>query len=150
MLINCHENSFFSIFAVMSLGRHGASIHWQLNYFVSHLILANNKGNMKKSTPMTGGFPSQRAIYAESVSILWQYDASEAYGTGSSSVQVMAWRRPGDKPLKLKFKIFFIASYYINSYKIWTYDTYNQDIFSGALKWMADLITLYSWPRTSP
>ena len=42
---------------------------------------------------------------------------------------------------KFKFKIFFIASYCINGQEIWTYDTYNQNFFSGALIRMADLFT---------
>ena len=49
---------------------------------------------------------------------------------------------PPTVKFKFKFKIFFIASYYINGQEIWTYDTYNQDFFSGAHRRMADLITL--------
>ena len=44
--------------------------------------------------------------------------------------------------IQIQIQIFFIASYYINGQEIWTYDTYNQDFFSGALRRMADLITL--------
>ena len=51
-------------------------------------------------------------------------------------------RRRSEFKFKFKFKIFFTASYYINGQEIWTYDTCNQDSFSGALRRMADLITL--------
>ena len=44
--------------------------------------------------------------------------------------------------IQIQFNIFFIASYYINSHEIWIHDTYDQDFFSGALRQMADLITL--------
>ena len=62
-----------NIITVMPHEHHGITKHWQLDCLFNNLLRITILALCERKPPVTGGFPSQGASNAESISMLWHH-----------------------------------------------------------------------------